>query len=669
MRRRQRTPSDEDLFPSLANRGMIAVDCETWDPELKTKGPGWHRDDTYLAGVAIGTELSGFRRYYNVDHPDEENRVDPDKLFAWLKQELGRTDQPKVGAHLLYDMGYLGEYGVELKGPVWDIQHAEPLLDENALNYKLERISKKYLGIGKLDDALEEYIKTTFGKEARTNPLRFIAKCPSTVVAEYACGDVNHPLEIFKQQKPLLEQQRLWDLFLLESRLTPLLHKMRKRAVRVDLDRAEQMRARLLEEQQVARERMRHIIGFDVEVWAAKSLARAYDQFGVQYPRTPKTNAPSFTKPTMERLATHQSDAGIFTKYVLDVRRIDKMVGTFLEGCILEAHHNGRVYCNFNQLKSDDGGTVTGRFSSSLPNLQFIPERTEEGKLIRSIFIPDEGCDWAKPDYSQIEFRLMVHDAADLRLPGADKVLQQYLSDPDTDFHEVVTEIVYGSPDQFIKDQWDTFRKRGKTINFGIAFGEGEDKLASQLGVAIEEARAIIANYHRKVPFMKKLAEGASNVAKQDGEVETLLGRKRRFPWGKTTRDRQTGERTTVILPHRIPGAQRVFTHKALNARIQGSAADIMKLAMDRLQDSGALEVLGVPHLTVHDELDFSFPRTRQGVEAMREVKQIMESVVQLRVPLKVDISSGPNWGDVKDWENGLPVNAPWLRSAMRRAA
>jgi DNA polymerase-1 len=657
--RRPRRLSGDELYPSLAGQGMISVDCESWDPELKQKGPGWHRDDTYVAGVGIGTE-AGFRRYYPVEHgPDgrDPDNLDPDQTFGWLAHEL-KTDVPKVGANLGYDIGYLYEYGVKLGGIPYDVQNAEPLLDENKFSYSLESLSKQYLGIGKIDEELEAYIKATFGKEARTNPKRFIAKCPAHIVAPYGIGDINHPLEIFKKQKPLLERQNLWDLFILESKLIPLLHRMRRRAVAVDLDRAERMRDKLRAEQLIARAEMRRIVGFDVEVWAAASLARAFDQLGVRYPRTPKTDKPSFTKPSMERLALLGGNEGRFTALVLEDRRLDKMCGTFLEGCILNAHVNGRVYCQFNQQKSDDGGAVSGRFSSSNPNLQFIPERTEEGKLIRSAFIPDPGCDWAKPDYSQIEFRLMVHDAAELNLPGAAEIVQQYHDDPDTDFHEVVAEIVYG------EEFTDVQRKRGKTINFGIAFGEGKDKLSTQLDLAINEAMAIINEYHRQVPFMSKLAEGASKLAAMQGEIVTLLGRIRRFPWGKTKWN-DDGTNTVTIFPHRVPGARRVFTHKALNARIQGSAADIMKKAMVDLDADGVFDVIGVPHLTVHDELDFSMPRTRAGLEAMRHVRHVMENVLRLRVPLKVDIESGRSWGEVKKWVNNMPVNWP----ARRRAA
>jgi len=630
--------SDEELFPDLSNHGMIALDTENWDPLLKEQGPGWHRDDTYIAGVAIGTE-AGFRQYYNVGHPGE-GRLDPDKVFNWLEVQLGRADQPKVGAHLGYDIGFLGTEGVEVRGPLWDVQNAEPLLDENAFSYSLETLSKKHLGIGKLDDELDAYLIQHFG---RKNPKRYIAKAPGHIVAPYAIGDVNHPLEIFKRQRPELERQNLWNLFLLESRLIPLLYKMRKRAVAVDLDKAEEMRDRLRAEQLACRAKMRHLTGFDVEVWAAASLARAFDQIGLRYPLTPKTQKPSFTKPVMERME-HP-----LVKLILEDRRLDKMCGTFLEGCILDAHYQGRIYCNFNQQKSDDGGAVSGRFSSSMPNLQFIPERTEEGKLIREIFQPDPGCQWAKPDYSQIEFRLTVHDAAELQLPGAQAIADEYINDPDTDFHEVVTEIIYGG------DFTDTQRKRGKTINFGLAFGEGEDKLASQLGLSMNEARAVIAEYHRKIPFMSKLAGSASRLAAMTGEIVTLLGRIRRFPWGKTKWN-EDGTNKTIIFPNRVPGAKRVFTHKALNARIQGSAADIMKKAMDDLEQSGVHDILGVPHLTVHDELDYSFEPTRVGIQAMQEVKRIMEAAASLRVPLQVELSSGPNWGDQEKWVNDRPA-------------
>lgn len=629
MRKRERT--DEEIFPSLQGQGAIAVDCETYDPLLKTNGPGWHRDDTFIAGVAIGTE-AGFRGYYPIAHEGGGN-MDSNKVLSWLDHELS-TDTPKIGAHLLYDLGFLEESGVSVNGKLWDVQNAEPLLNENKFTYSLESLSKQYLGIGKLDDELDAYLIERFGKK---NPKSHIWQAPGWIVAPYAIGDVNHPIEIFRQQRPELERQGLWNIFDIESRLIPLLYEMRRRGVAVDLDRTQAMYDRMTIEQDVAQSKIKWMTGLEVAVWAADSLAPAFDQIGLQYPLTPKTRKPSFTK---DYLAVIDHD---LARLILEVRRLDKMRGTFLQGCILEGHYKGRIHCQFNQQRGEDGGAVSGRFSSSNPNLQFIPVRTEEGKLLRSCFIADEGEDFWHLDHSQIEFRLMVHDAAALELPGAEMIRQQYISDPDTDFHDVVAEIVYG-PD-FIKEQ----RARGKTINFGIAFGEGMDKLARQLGLPLDQAKAIIVEYHRKVPFMDKLGKGASSIAAVKGEVETLLGRIRRFPWGKTKWNND-GSNSVTTFPHRVPGAKRVFTHKALNARIQGSAADVLKKGMVEAYESGVFDELGMVQLTVHDELDGSMPRTDRAKEALRYLKQVMEDCVQLLVPLVADVSTGLNWGEQEDF-------------------
>jgi len=638
--RQQRSPSDEELFPSLRGRGYIAVDCETCDPLLKTNGPGWHRDDTFIAGVAIGTE-DGFRQYYPIDHEGGGN-MDADKVLRYLASEL-KHDEPKVGAHLLYDLGFLEESGIHVGGLLYDVQNAEPLLNENKFTYSLESLSKQYLGIGKLDDELDEWLISNFGKK---NPKGNIWRAPAHIVAPYAIGDVNHPLEIFKQQKLELERQQLWDVFTIESKLIPILYKMRKRGVRVDLDKATEMRDRMRREQQIAQNEMRRLVGFDVQVWAAASLAQAFDQIGLRYPRTPKTDKPSFTKPFLERVE-HP-----LAKLILEDRRLDKMCGTFLEGCILEGHYNGRVHCQFNQQKSDEGGAVSGRFSSSNPNLQFIPVRTDEGKLLRTMFIPDHGKRWWKVDYSQIEFRLMVHDAMQANLRGAQEIGQQFIDDPDTDFHEVVAEIVFGDPARYAPEVWKLLRGRGKTINFGLAFGEGEDKLSTQLGVSKTEGQAIIAEYHRRVPFMKALAETATRRANTTGEIETLLGRVRRFPWGKTTWH-DDGSNTTQIFQHRVPGARRAFTHKALNARIQGSAADVMKASMVALDENGVFDDLGMPSLTVHDELDGDFdPYDSRSISALKRMKKVMEDCVgELNIPLRVDVDWGNDWGSVSSAE------------------
>lgn len=623
---KKRAPAADELFPSLQGRGMIAVDCETKDPDIRTAGPGWHRPGTFIAGVAVGTE-DGFRRYYPVAHENDPDNLPKEKVFSWLRQEL-RTNVPKVGSNLLYDVGFLGNEGVQLGGPLYDIQNAEPLLNEDRFQYGLEYLSRDYLGIGKIDDELDAYLIQHFG---RKNPKGNIWRAPSAVVAPYAIGDVNHPLEIFAKQKKLLEQEDLWDLFVLESKLIPMLHAMKRRGVAVDLDAAQRRYDELTIRQAQLQKKLDRMAGSEVAVWAADSIAKAFDRENLRYPLTPKTQKPSFVKGWLDQ---HPHP---MAQLIVEIRQLDKMRGTFLQGCILEGHVRGRIHCQFHQLKGEGGGAVSGRFSSSDPNLQFIPVRTDEGKLMRTMFVADEGEQFWHKDYSQIEYRLLVHDAADMGFRGGEEIAQRYIRDPETDFHKTLAEM--------------TGLERGpaKTINFGLAYGEGVDKLCVQLGLSRQAGEALIAKYHRGAPFMKPLMNFCMRLAEKKGIVETILRRKRRFnAWAITKWDRKTGEKQVTMLRHKVPGARRAFTHKALNARTQGSAADIMKEAMVQTWESGVYDVLGVPALTVHDELDGSCPKTRAAKEALRECTHIMENCVRLRVPLKVDGSEGPNWGACK---------------------
>ena len=605
-------------FPSLAGHGAIGVDIETFEPKsLKKYGPGTYRGG-YIAGVAIATQR-GFKAYYPVAHEAGPN-LPREKVFGWLKKELSRPKQPKRGANLLYDMGYLKEVGVDLVGPIEDVQVAEPLLDENRLSYSLDMIARDRVGRQKNDDQMVDFLKRHFGKkDAKAN----IWRAPPDVVAPYAIEDAQLAVDVFDVQKKLLEDQGLWPLFQLEASLMPMLLAMRKRGVRIDVPRVEQQLHDLGKKQTAAEKRVKRLTGVDLECWNAASIARIFDELGLGYPRTPKTKAPSFTAGFLN---SHPSEVA---KLILEVRRYDKLRGTFLQGQLLDNSVDGRVHCQFNQLKSDDHGTISGRFSSSNPNLQFIPVRTEEGNAIRRAFLPEPGCEWAKLDWSQIEYRLITVDAYDLGLRGASEVIDRY-QDPEADYHQIIA------------DMTNLPRSQAKTINFGIAYGEGVPKLAGQLGLTLDEADVLMSQYHRNAPFVKPLLRHYMHLAEITGEIQTLYGRRRRFSRWVT---RIKGEQ--IFTDHRINGAsRRVGVHAALNARIQGSAADVMKKAMVDIWQGGTVAVLGAPHLTVHDELDYSVPKTKIGCEAIAEVKNIMESVVRMPVPLLADMKTGPNWGD-----------------------
>jgi DNA polymerase I-like protein with 3'-5' exonuclease and polymerase domains len=605
---------NRERFPSLAGMGAIAVDVETFDPHLKERGPGAHRDG-YIAGIAVGTE-AGYRCYYPIAHEVGQNLPRED-VFSWLRRELN-GDVPKIGANLIYDLAFLSAAGVEVRGPFYDVQIAEPLLDENRLTYSLDSLAQKYFGEHKVEQTLSDWMTQAFGKKDKNA----IWKMPSHIVAPYAIGDVDLPLRIFARQKIELKKRgRLWELFLLESRLIPMLLAMRQRGVRVDLDQAEQLYKKLTKQQAETVAAIKHQSGIEIAPWNARSLANVFDHLGLQYRRTEKTKAPSFTKAWLEH---HQNP---IADLIRKVRHLDKLRETFVNG-ILERHINGRIYTQFHQLRSDSNGTVTGRMSSSLPNLQQIPVRSEEGRRIRSIFIPEGGQRWFQNDWSQVEYRLIAHDAASLNLPGAQAVVDKYRTDESADFHQIVA------------DMTGLDRNAAKAVNFGLAYGEGAVKLCTSLGLSRENGEALLKEYHRRAPFIKQLSSGCMSIAARTGEIETLLGRIRRFNMWEI---RHGGQIT--YFRERRPGSRRAFTHAALNARIQGSAADIMKLAMANIWESGVCEVIGAPHLTVHDELDGSYHDDKAGREALCELKHLMETCVELLVPLRVDAGTGPNWG------------------------
>ena len=314
------------------------------------------------------------------------------------------------------------------------------------------------------------------------------------------------------------------------------------------------------------------------------------------------------------------------------LRELDKASSTFVES-ILRHEHKGRIHCEFHQLRSDDGGTVTGRFSSSNPNLQQIPARDPEIKAaIRGLFIPEEGEKWGSFDYASQEPRLLVHFAAsmpdNLRHPMVDTIVEEYHKG-DVDLHQMVADMAGIS------------RKEAKTVNLGIMYGMGVGKLANQLSITNDEAKELLETHRQKVPFVKQLASIATQQGSTKGQIRTLLGRKCRFHLWEP---RSFGYNKP--LPHDQAqaeygmGIRRAFTYKALNKLIQGSAADQTKQAMADCYKEGLL-----PLLTVHDELCFSIESDEQAAR----IKDIMENGLNdvLLVPSRVDQELGDNWGEV----------------------
>jgi len=633
------TWSPPQNFPNLSTARTIAVDVETRDDDLTKLGPGVRRGG-YVVGVAVGTD-DGFRGYFPVGH-DEGPNLNKSAVFKWLARELARPGHDVVGANLLYDLDYLAQVGATAAGRWFDVINAEALIDENRRGrYDLDSIATHHLGEGKRTDEVAAECKR---RGWRGDPRKHLWRLPASVVGPYAEGDVDLPLRVLPIQLKALARDGLETVYDLETRLMPLLLFMRRVGVRVDAPRRNRVEREMRHALDAKIQELSAEAGRPVNYWAAASVAEACDERGLAYGRTPKSDAPSFPK---EWLEAHPDP---LPRLVAGCRHLDKFLSTFLRGSIGNALVAGRVHASFNQLRSDEYGTVTGRFSSSNPNLQFIPARDPVlGPLCRSMFIPDPGCLWGKADYSQIEFRFFAHYANGA---GAEEFRARYREDPNVDYHQQCADMV------------GIDRRPAKNTNFGLIYGMGVRKLAAQLGMSVGEAKTFLEAYHKKLPFARETMRAVSARADARGWVKTILGRRRRFEtwepadWNLAqsfvaTRDRGAVARYVAERidkarlakeePPRM-GVRRAKVYRAMNAVIQGSAADLMKKAMVDAWDCGLFEVL-TPHITLHDELDCSVPRNEAGREAWDELKRVMESAMSLRVPIVADCELLPNWG------------------------
>ena len=634
-------------FPDLSRASVIAIDCETKDPELvdvgvvKGKGPGWARGIGHIVGVSIGVP-GGYSWYFPIRHEVEpEDNLDPAAVLAWLRDTLGNPHQPKIGANLMYDVGWLAHEGVEVRGELVDVQYAEALLDERA-EVALEVLGGKYLGEGKQSNLLYQWCSDFYcgavGPRQRAN----IYRAPPRLVGPYAQSDADLPLRLARVMYPLLVQEGLLDLFKMECALIPVLIKMRFAGVSVDIGKAERLRDTLREREGVEQLKLDALAGCRVDINASDSLAKVFDKARLRYNRTAK-GKPSFTKDFLKATKHPVADQ------INLIRKLAKLRGTFVESYVLNSHVGGKVYGQFHLLRSDEGGTRSGRLSSSTPNLQNLPSRDDElAPLVRGLFIPDAGhVRWRKYDYSQIEYRFLAHFA--INGPhdhSADEVRRIFNEDPTTDYHDMTRELVHRQTGQLLD------RKPIKTINFGLIYGMGVDKLAASLGLSAAKGKELFAAYHKGAPFAKATMDLCAKEALDTGVIATILNRKSRFDLWEPSR---WGDETTAM-PYaqaimRYGQIRRAYTHKALNRRLQGSAADMMKLAMLRCYTGGVFDHTGIPRLTVHDELDFSDPGGRG--EAFREMRHIMETVMPLRVPILAACDAGPDWGHVEDFVEG----------------
>lgn len=620
-------------FPDLSRAKAIALDTETYDPYLLEAGPGWSRGDGvgHIIGVSVATDC-GYKGYFPIRHVLGGN-MNPQAVLDWLKVELGRPHQVKVGLNLTYDIGWLRNEGVLVKGIAYDCGFAEALIDETA-QQNLEALGQKYMGEGKESNGMYKWLADAYGGTANGTQRANMYRCPIELAGPYAESDATLPLAVLQRQWPILLREGLMNVFQMECKLIPLMIAMRFRGVRVDLPYANRLRDELEEQAAIKTMELRAQCGFAVNVNSGQDLAKAFDKFGYEYPTTEVGN-PSFTA-TFMKTQTHS-----LASHITELKELIKMRSTFVEGYILNKNVNGRLHCTFRQLKSEGGGTVSGRFSSSDPNLQNIPIRTKLGARIRGAFVPEYNETWKSLDLSSIEYRILAHFAVG---PGSEAVRAAFRADPTLDFHQLVCDMINGLTGVGIS------RKSTKTINFGLLYGMGLDKLAISLQLPADKSKELVDSYFEASPYVAKTLEHYANEASREGYVSTFLGRKARFdfwvPNNRNGRSKTPYPREKAVEIYG-PNLQRVGLHKAVNRVLQGSAADCLKASMLKYWESGLQDVMPML-LTVHDENCFSFDGSKLHQEALLEARHQMENPFPgLHVPLLSSCDSGLSWGTV----------------------
>lgn len=609
-------------YMNYKEKPRMAVDIETYDPQLQTKGNGVYRKDGYICGVAFSDGIHS--EYYDINHYDT-NPEDKEKNLRYIKDQLSGSNE-KVGANFLYDQDWLENgYDIKVNGKIHDVQVAEPLIDEYRITYNLDSLGIKYLGTGKLKDPLKEWCEQQNLKLLKNDsPLKYLFKMPKDLINHYSPEDARLTFKVFEKQEEELKAQNLIDIYDLEIALMPLLLQMRKQGVRLRKNEMSTLGLELADISYDLQEELNNIARFEINPNSSPDLEKLFTKMRLpivykEPTELMKQNGREIGNPTFDKKILERVDSPI-AKKILELRHIKTIISLFLvpyQDFLIE----DRLHCNFNQLRSDNYGTVSGRFSSSTPNLQQVSGKKEEdalsshasailsGQIVRKLFIPEENCYWLKLDWSQIEYRLIAHYAMG---EGADEIRRRYIENPETDYHKELGELT-GIDD----------RKVIKTLNFGSAYGMGPKSMSANYGWSLTEAYNVYDLYHSRVPFVRETSNRVATKAKRVGYIRTLLNRRARLK----SRDK---------------------AYVMFNRLIQGGAADLMKKAMVDAYYAGIFNTLK-PHLTVHDELDCSMPKTKEGLEAGQELKHVMETCIKLKVPIIADAEIGENWGELTE--------------------
>ena len=653
----------EDL--DLTDVHTVAVDIETWDPGLKTKGLGAVRGEGFITGVAVATGKD--TAYFPLNHSDiDPEKIDQDQIWKVLNDRIFQNEKiTKVFHNAMYDVCWIRAVtGKMMKGRLVDTMIAASVIDENRFKYSLDSLSKDYLNDTKYKYDLQNKTLEWSGGMVK-DPMSNMHKLPASIVKDYAKQDVDLTLKLWnlfnKKLDEVLytrvnedgskEEKTCRQIFELETKLFPCLVDMKFKGVKIDVEKATAFGKHLTKRRDQVVQAIKNKTGVKIDLWASASIKVLLEKLDIKdYKVTPKSKMPQLPK---DYLKTHKNKC---LRMIAKAREYDKTVNTFIDG-LLGYVHKGRIHADINQIRSDQGGTVTGRFSMSNPNLQQIPSKGFIGRKMRELFTPEDGCVWGSFDYSQQEPRIVVHYAIKLGLPGTTDLKNEFDKE-DADFHQIVADMAKIS------------RTQAKTINLGLFYGMGKLKLQAELGLDRMGAKKLFDEYHAKVPFVRQLSQDLIEFASDNRLLFTLHDRFCRFDkfestdkhWNNETnrfdpvplyteekaKQAYQAEVTEKYKDDKIPADYMkhfdrhyvpAFTYKALNRLIQGGAADMTKKAMVDLYEKGIL-----PQIQIHDELCLSIKDDKQAME----VKQTMERAIPLEVNNKTNYKHGKNWGTIK---------------------
>lgn len=609
------TPPAE--FPNLD--GEFSIDLETRDPLLKTRGAGWGFDISseirgYPVGIGIGT--ADRQWYFPFAHQGGGN-LDRSRVISWLRDQIAKPGR-KIFHNGIYDVGWLSTLGIQIKREEFhDTQYRAALINSDRRKFDLNSCLKDWCGEEK-----DETLLKRIARDFKIDPKSDLWMLHSKYVGTYGEQDAGGTFRLFLAQQSDMDKYQLGRVYDLERNMIEVSVKMRQTGVRIDMDRLEEVRKMFVDLESEALSEIKRLSGFRARPGVPSAdAAEILRKSGVSIPKSLQGN----DSVTAEWLERQDGDIG---REIVKARQYRKAYRDFIDSGVIDKQVNGRIHASFHPLRSDEGGTVGGRFSCTNPNLQQIPARNPLiGPYIRSFYVGEEGEQWCAADYSSQEPRWTVHFAASINAPGALEAARRYREDPRMDFHNMMGDLCF--PESAVEGGRNKRRREAKDIFLGKCYGMGGAKLCDSVGlptdwwttpdgkevrVAGAAGRELLDQFDRMAPFVKKLQKEAMGRAKNRGYVMTYMGR--------------------VCF---IRGDE----HKALNRIIQGSAADQGKIATQEVY----LQTGKVPLLLVHDEAGYSVKDEKEA----REICNIMETCIPgLHVPFIVDPSVAPNWGEAK---------------------